>query len=127
MCSVHVGNFARIYLPWLEELARTNAIAYKGTILIKASASVGNYLSYFLRSIEVDDFISHAAINYLEVRRLNKAVFVDTCIGGEVQHQANISTLWCLHRANPPIVGRVSIAHLKAGSLAAEATRPHRA
>ena len=127
VCSVHVGNFARIYLPWLEELARTNAIAHKGTILIETSTGVGNHLCYFLRSIEVDDFISHAAINHFEVWCLNKAVFVDTCIGGEVQHQANVGSLWCLHRANPAIVGGVSIAHLKAGSLAAQTTRPHRA
>ena len=125
--SVHESDFAGIYLPWLEELARTNAIAHKGAILIKASTSVGNHLSYFLRSIEVDDFISHAAINYLEVWCLNKAVFVDTCVGGEVKHQANVGTLWCLHRANPAIVGGVSIAHFKAGSLPTQTTRPHRA
>ena len=97
VCSIHESDFAGIYLPWLEELARANTIAYEGTILIKASTSIGNHLSYFLRGIEVDDFISHAATNYLEVWCLNKAIFVDACIGGEIQHQANVSTLWCLH------------------------------
>ena len=65
-----------------------------------------------------DGLFRRNGINYLSVRGLYKAVFINAGVAGQVQNQANVGTFWGFYRANTTIMGGVGVTHLKTSALA---------
>ena len=63
---------------------------------------------------------------HLAVRRLDEAVLVDLAVRRQRADQADVRAFRRLDRADPAVVGRVHVADVEAGALAAQATRAQR-
>ena len=59
---------------------------------------------------------------HLAVRRLDEAVAVDLAVRRQRADEADVRALRRLDRAHPAVVGRVDVADVEAGALAAQAT-----
>ena len=127
MRSVNQRHFRSIDASRLQELAGRNTRTFQIVIFVELDASVGNHFVNFLGRIEINNFVGNMAANNLKVRRLDETVFVNPRISRQIQHQTNISALWRLDRADSSVMCRVGIAHLEAGTLAAQAAWTHRA
>ena len=57
---------------------------------------------------------------YQTVRSFNKAVLVDTGIGGKRGDQADVRTFRGFNRANPAVVSRMYVSHLETGPFAGQ-------
>ena len=73
---------------------------------------------------QIDDLVGHPAVRDLAVRALDKAVLVDPGIGRQAVDQADIRPFRGFDRADPAVMGRMHVTHLKAGALARQAARP---
>ena len=127
MRSINQRHFRSIDASRLQELAGRNTRTFQIIILVELDASVGNHFVDFLRSVEIDNFVGDMAVNNLDIWCLDEAIFVNPRISRQVQHQTDVSALWRLDRADSSVMCRVSITHLKAGTLATQAAWPHRA
>jgi hypothetical protein len=56
-------------------------------------------------------------MNYLAVRGLDEAVFVDNAIGSQRAYKTNVRAFRRLYGANAAIVGKVDIPYLKSGAV----------
>jgi hypothetical protein len=93
------------------------------TLDIDWGVGLGNDELFFSVSSQVDDFVSHATVDNLAVRRLNEAVLVDSGVGGECTNQANVWTFWSLNRAHTAVVGGVNVSDFETGTLTRQTTR----
>ena len=71
---------------------------------------------------QIDHIIGHLAVFHGAVRAFDKAVFVNAREGRQRVDQADIRTFRRFNRADPAIMGRMHIAHLKTGALAGQTT-----
>jgi len=123
---VHVVHL----LGWLDgKLAHVpygNQFLSQFTFLVYRCGRLGNHMSAFFNRRQVFNITGDLAVDYLAVRRFDKAVVVGTGIGGQGVDQADVRTFRGFDGTHTAIVGRVHVAHFKTGPLAGQTTWPQR-
>ena len=108
----------------IASLAGGNQVVHKAAFFVQLGVGLCHGVAHFLGRGHVDHFVGHLTVDHLAVGGFDKAVFVDTRKGGEAVDQTDVLTFRCFDRAHPAIVGRVNVAHLKAGAFAGQTARP---
>ena len=78
---------------------------------------------FFGVSSQVDDLVGDPTVHDLAVGRLNEAVLVDSCVGGQGTNEANVWTFWRLNRTHTAVVGGVNVSNFETGTLTGKTTR----
>ena len=76
------------------------------------------------RAVRKLDLVGHPPASDLAVRRLDEAELVGAGVGRQRRDEADVRAFRRLDRADAAVVGRVHVAHLESGALAAQTARP---
>ncbi len=115
--------------PLHHKVTASAAIGQLGqdpTVAVGRHIGLRDRVAAFVHRREVDDLVGHPAIDDLSVRTFDKAVLIDPRVGREAIDQTDIGAFRRLDRADPPVMRRMHVAHLKTGAFAGQAARAQR-
>ena len=120
--DVHVVDLVdRHGVDLASGLAHQRPVVDEGAVGVERGVGLSDDVALFLGGGEVLDLVGDPPVLHLAVRGLDEPEPVDPGVGGQRADQADVRALRRLDRAHPPVVGRVDVAHLEPGPLAAEA------
>ncbi|KKW43352.1 MAG: hypothetical protein UY94_C0043G0001, partial [Parcubacteria group bacterium GW2011_GWA2_56_21] len=74
----------------------------------------------FFERVQIHDFFRHDAVLHFGIGRFDHAEFVQTGMRRQVKDEPDVRTFRRVDRAEATVVGRMDVAHFKAGALARE-------
>ena len=124
--DVHQLDVGRTGKTDLAGTADRDQLADKGTLCVEFGVGLGDGVPPLFHHRNVTHFIGNLAIDNLTIRRFDEAVAVDFGKCGQRVDQADVRAFRRLDRADPAVMGRVHVTHLKAGTLTRQTARPKR-
>jgi len=102
----------------------TDQIGHKAAVLVQFGVGLGDGVLALLHRRHIDDLVGHLPIHDAAVRAFDEAVLVDAGEGRQAVDQADVRAFRRFNGADAAVVRGVHVAHLKAGALARQTTRP---
>src|SRR6185437_3133363 len=93
---------------------------------VELDVGLANRIAALLHGGEIDDLVGHPAVLDAAIRALDEAVLVDPRESRKTVDEADIRPFRRLDWADTAIMRRMHVAHLEAGALARQPTRPER-
>ena len=121
--NVHVLNAFRRGENRFAVVAGGNELLREAAVIIHLGVGLSDDVLAFLNSGKVVNFLRRNAVDNLAVRRFKEAVLIEARIKGERVNKADVRTFRRFNRADAAVVGRMHVAHFKAGALARQTTR----
>src|SRR5205085_6349822 len=104
--------------------AAADLLAGELALLVDAGVRLRDVVAFFLERREELDVLGDLALVDLAVGRLDEAELVHARVGRQRRDEADVRTFRRLDRADTTVVRSVDVAHLEAGALTRETTRP---
>ena len=121
--NVHIFHSIGRNLAEIATHTHHNTVVHKAVIFVELSVCLNNHKTLLFIGRQPIKMLAHFAFRHLEIRRNNKAIFIDLSKRRKRGDQTNVGTLWCFNRADPAIVRTMYVTHFESGAVAVEATR----
>src|SRR4051794_4289511 len=124
--DVHVVDLIGRYEHDVARMPAGDEVFGEAPTVVDRLVRLRNGVAAFLHRREVVYLIRDAAVLHLAVWRFDETVFVHPRIGSERVDQADVRTFRGLDWADPAVMGRMHVAHLKPRTLARQTARAER-
>ena len=117
---VHVLDALRGYQDGFAGFTGRDQFIGQRTFIADGRIRLSDDVAAFFDGGQVVDLIGNLGAFDLAVRGFQEAVFIQAGIQSQRVDQTNVRTFRCLDRADAAVVGRMHVAHFKAGAFACQ-------